>query len=202
MLQIPCLKWVVVTSCFVMALFGKAHILPQFSSCFGIINNKKITGNCWVFISLDVGRRWRLLCWCSQQQRIWFALVITRVGISEEKSIYQMFVQLYEYVHSPQPVCYCSQSKEYLFFYFNMLSYCIMTTAKSMSWQNITLVIVTTPNVPRKYSLHHYRTTSSLNRWHKAEWIHVFKVWSYHLHVVAEIKICQTRQQFFQCSTV
>ncbi len=48
---------------------------------------------------------------------------------------------------------------------------------------------------------HHYTTTTSLNHWDKAGWIHAFmffyaKFWPYHLNIAAEIETHQTRQRF------
>ncbi len=55
-------------------------------------------------------------------------------------------------------------------------------------------------NVPIKYPPHHYTTTTSLNRWDKAGWIHAFmfflQILTLHLNVAAEIETHQTRQRF------
>ncbi len=55
--------------------------------------------------------------------------------------------------------------------------------------------------VLRKYPPHHYTTTTSLNCWDKAGWIHAFmffyaKFWPYHLNVAAELETHQNRQHF------
>ncbi len=49
-----------------------------------------------------------------------------------------------------------------------------MVSNNRLWYLNNAELVLRGPNVPGKYPLHHYITTTSLNRWDKAGWIHAF----------------------------